>query len=91
MVCCSKLQLKVDKPFNYLLKGLLNNDYHKRYNYKHIYIFLRRNYKKRNIVNIIIKTRNYKKSKIKKLGLPITISKKPKKVLYDNVVLLKLK
>ena len=23
MVCCSKLQLNIDKPFNYLLKGLL--------------------------------------------------------------------
>lgn len=91
MVCCSKLQLKVDRPFNYLLKGLLIKNYHKRYNYKHIYIFLRRNYKKRNVINNIIKTNTLFSPKLKKLGLPITISKKPKKVLYDNVVLLKLK
>lgn len=91
MVCCKKLQLKVNRPFNYLLKGLLNKNYHKRYNYKHIYIFLKKNYKKRNIITINRNKETITSPRLKKLGLPLTISKKPKKVFYDDVILLKLK
>ena len=40
---------------------------------------------------ILLKQKTMFSPKLKKLGLPITISKKPKKVLYDNVILLKLK
>ena len=53
MVCCKKLQLKINKPFNYLLKGLLNKNYHKRYNYKHIYIFLKKIIKKEILLLLI--------------------------------------
>ena len=81
MVCCSKLQLNIDKPFNYLLKGLLNKNYHKRYNYKHIYIFLRRNYKKRKVITINRNKENITSPKLKKLGLPITIVKNLKSII----------
>lgn len=91
IVCCKKLQLKINRPFNYLLKGLLNKNYHKRYNYKHIYIFLKKNYKKRNSIIINRNKKTITSPRLKKLGLPLTISKKPKKVFYDDVILLKLK
>jgi serine/threonine protein kinase len=91
MVCCRKVKINVKRPFNYLLKGLVNKNYHKRYNYKHIYIFLRKNYKKRNVVTITKNQETIYSPRLNRLRTPLIISKKPKPVSYNNVILLKLK